>query len=290
MKYSLIFFPLLISAFFIYSFLPVSPVSSPQAITINSGDGLSLISQNLSNAGLIKNRFTFYLYAKISGQASKIHAGQFKLDRHQNLAEILDTITRGGDFEYTITIKPGMRLEEVNQLFPSPLTLDPSLEGYLAPDTYRLPTRFTAKEIAPKISSPVQNDLKTIVLASILEREAKTRADKQMIAGIIQNRLSRKMPLQIDATVQYARDSLATPAKYWLPVTKADLKIKSAFNTYLSPGLPPRPICSPGVDSLFAAKNPTPNDYLFYISGSDGQMHYATTLIEHNQNIARYLK
>ncbi|MFA6519122.1 MAG: endolytic transglycosylase MltG [Candidatus Shapirobacteria bacterium] len=289
MKYSLLLF-LLIPAFLIYSFLPVSPVSSPQSITINPGDGLSLISQTLVNANLIKNRLSFYLYAKISGQASKIHAGQFTLNRHQNLAEIFDTITRGGDFEYTVTIKPGMRLEEINQLFPSQIALNPSLEGYIIPDTYRLSRRFTSEEIATKISSLSQNNSETIILASLLEREAKTRPDKQLVAGILQNRLALKMHLQIDATVQYARDSLTPPVKYWLPATKSDLKVNSPFNTYQNTGLPPRPICNPGVDSLFAAQNPTSSNYLFYISGLDSQMYYATTLDEHNQNIAKYLK
>jgi len=110
------------------------------------------------------------------------------------------------------------------------------------------------------------------------------------VAGIINNRLKIGMALQIDATVQYARDSKTHPAKYWLVLTKNDLTINSPFNTYKNPGLPPSPICSPGLDSLFAAQNPTPSDYLYYIHGTDGTMHYAKTLTEHNLNISKYLK
>jgi UPF0755 protein len=289
MKYSLFLF-LLVPLFLAYSFLPVSSISSPQSITINSGDGLSQISQNLLKAGLIKNRLTFYLYAKISGQASKIQAGQFKLNRRQNLAEILNTITRGGDFEYTITIRPGMRLEEINLLFPTPMVIDPNLEGYLVPDTYRISYHSSPQEIVEKISPQPNENSNLHILASLLEREAKTVVDKQLIAGILQNRLSLNMPLQLDATVQYARDTLTPPAKYWLPVVKSDLKIISPFNTYQNVGLPPRPICNPGAESLFAANNPTKSDYLFYISGQDSQVHYAKTLEEHNQNIQKYLR
>ena len=98
------------------------------------------------------------------------------------------------------------------------------------------------------------------------------------------------MPLQVDAAVQYGRDSIVKPSKYWLPLTKTDLQINSPFNTYQNRGLPPTPICNPGLDSLFAAQNPLPSDNLYYISGSDGLMHFASTLADHNQNIAKYLK
>ena len=115
-------------------------------------------------------------------------------------------------------------------------------------------------------------------------------ADKKIVARIINNRLKIGMPLQLDATVQYARDSQYPPAKYWLSVSKDDLRINSPFNTYAVPGLPPSPICNPGIDSIIAASSPTPNDYLYYISDNSGQMHYANTLDQHNLNVAKYLR
>ena len=100
------------------------------------------------------------------------------------------------------------------------------------------------------------------------------------------------MPLQVDASVQYARDSRSKNlAKYWQPVTRDDLKqIDSDYNTYLYPKLPPGPICNPGYDSIYAVYHPTDSDYLYYITGNDNQMHYAKTLDQHNQNIANYLR
>ncbi|MDD4106526.1 MAG: endolytic transglycosylase MltG, partial [Candidatus Shapirobacteria bacterium] len=128
--------------------------------------------------------------------------------------------------------------------------------------------------------------------ASLLEREGRSLESKQMIAGIIINRLNLGMPLQIDATVLYVRDNQNKLIdKYWqLPITKTDIQLDSPFNTYKNQGLPPRPICSPGYNSLFAAFHPTDSDYIYYITGNDGKMYYAKTLDEHNSNIAKYLK
>ena len=139
-------------------------------------------------------------------------------------------------------------------------------------------------------SSTSLTDTQIIILASILEREARTLETKQHIAGILLNRLSINMALQIDATIQYARDSRIKPKVYWTPVTSADLEIKSPYNTYHNPGLPPGPICNPGYESIYAAFHPINSDYMYYITGHDNQMHYAKTFAEHTANIAKYLK
>jgi UPF0755 protein len=136
------------------------------------------------------------------------------------------------------------------------------------------------------------SDSDAVILASLIEREGRLLKSKQMISGIIFNRLKEGMPLQIDATVQYARDSQnKSVSKYWQPVTSEQIKqTNSSFNTYQNPGLPPRPICNPGYNSLYAAFHPTESDYLYYITSDDGVMYYAKTLSEHNANIANHLK
>jgi len=104
------------------------------------------------------------------------------------------------------------------------------------------------------------------------------------------NRLSINMALQVDATVQYARDSqIPHPKVFWQPITKKDLNIDSPFNTYKYPGLPPQAICNPGYDSLYAVFHPIKSDYLYYLTGKDNKMHYAKTLHQHHANIAKYL-
>lgn len=286
--------------FLIYCYWAYQPVSNNpknSSFVINQGDGLKTISDRLSKNKFTKNKYAFFVYAYLSGKSKDIKAGGFKISPSYNLSQILTTLTTGGSQDFWLKIIPGTRIEEITSKF----TFDTSLEGYLFPDSYLIPNYFTVDDVVSTIKNNFDDKISSlninpatagqvITLASLLEREAKTKADKQMVAGIINNRLKIGMALQIDASVQYARDTKTHPAKYWLQLTKNDLKIISPFNTYLNPGLPPSPICNPGIDSLFAAANPTVSDYLYYIHGSDGTMHYAKTLEQHNQNIAKYLR
>jgi UPF0755 protein len=135
-----------------------------------------------------------------------------------------------------------------------------------------------------------------VILASLLERETLNDSEKPMIAGILANRLRIGMPLQVDATVQYAKATRdcggtgAACAEWWPTVYLEDYKLKSSYNTYQINGLPPSPIASPSLSSIEAAANPETNDYLYYIHDRDGKAHYATTLDEHNTNIQKYLR
>lgn len=288
---------LLFAGFLYWSYLPFDTSTNNRSFVINQGDGLKTISQRLYKNKFTKSPYAFFIYAYISDKSKDIKAGGFQLTSSDNLSQILTKLTTGGSVDFWLKIIPGQRLEEIISKF----TFDPSLEGYLYPDSYLIPNYFTTEQVVSLIKQNFDDKISTlginpttagqiITLASLIEREAKTKSDKQMVSGIINNRLQIGMPLQIDASVQYARDSKNKPAKYWLQLTKNDLKIDSAYNTYLNPGLPPGPVCNPGIDSLFAAQNPTPSDYLYYIHGTDGIMRYAKTLTEHNANVAKYLR
>ncbi len=178
-------------------------------------------------------------------------------------------------------------------LFLSELPEGASLEGFLFPDTYRvwqdqLPESLVRKQLTQfsKVYDEISPELKkqgkglddVIILASIVEREATDLADKKMIAGIYLNRIKRGMLLQSDATVNYV-----TGAGRARP-TLDDLAVDSPFNTYKYKGLPPAPICNPGKDSIMAALDPTPSDYLYYLHDADGKSYYAKTLDEHIKN------
>jgi UPF0755 protein len=135
------------------------------------------------------------------------------------------------------------------------------------------------------------SDNQIVILASLLEREGKSLESKQIIAGILLNRTEVGMPLQLCASVQYARDSKASTKDYWTPLISEQIDATvSPFNTYQNKGFPPRPISNPGYNSLYAAFHPKENDYIFYITGNDGEFYYAKTLEQHNQNIAKYLQ
>ena len=133
-----------------------------------------------------------------------------------------------------------------------------------------------------------KNDI--VIIASLIEREARFSEDRPLISSVLHNRLSIGMKLDIDATVQYALGYHEDKKNWWKKgLTLKDLEINSPFNTYTNPGLPPKPIANPGLASLQAALDPANTEYLYYISDKTGHNHYAKTLLEHNANIKRYL-
>ena len=128
-----------------------------------------------------------------------------------------------------------------------------------------------------------------IILASILEREAGDKSQMRQVAGVLENRLSIKMPLQVDATLQYIKGYSQVEKNWWATPLAADKNLKSAYNTYLNPGLPPGPIANPGVAAIEAALDPAKSDYLFYLH-DQGVIYLAKTLSEHNANVNKYLR
>ena len=130
------------------------------------------------------------------------------------------------------------------------------------------------------------NKKEVLTLASLIEREAKHNEDRAIVAGILIKRGENDWPLQIDATVQYV---LGRERNWWPQVTKRDLNTNSPYNTYKNKGLPPGPICNPGLASIKAVLYPKKTDFWFYLSDKTGKMHYARTNGEHNANIRKYL-
>lgn len=190
-------------------------------------------------------------------------------------------------------------------------------EGFLFPDTYLIPketdsqaiidlmiNNFNRKmEILINLEKAKKGEItinnlslnELITLASLIEREAKDDADRSLVASVIYNRLKAGMKLDIDATIQYAVAETECQVSdiscdWWLKTLSAeDLKTDSFYNTYIYSGLPPKPICNPGLASIKAALKPTTTDFLYYVSDHSGQIHYAKSLEEQNENISKYL-
>jgi len=175
-----------------------------------------------------------------------------------------------------------------------------TLEGFLFPDTYLVPTasKTKAKDLITlqlKQFDAIWTDtrqgqaklhklttLQVVTLASMIEREARFDEDRAKVSSVIYNRLARGMLLQIDATVLYAK------GVWQATVTYQDRNVDSPYNTYLHPGLPPGPIANPGLKAIDAALNPAQTGYLYYLSDPQGHLHYATTLDEFNRLLRQY--
>ena len=285
-----------------------------QTFVIPKGQALQVIGQRLREEKLIRSPLLFRLWVKRQGLEQKIPAGSFKISPNLSLNEVIQLLVAGTD-DVWVTLLEGWRKEEVaaslaKQLknFDSQefLTLASESEGYLFPDTYLFPQEATAKLVYDtllstferKISSQLRDEIESqgktlaevIILASIIEREAQQPADMKLVAGVLQNRLNFGMPLQVDATLQYAKGYNQVHQSWWVEPRAADKQLNSLFNTYKYPGLPPGPICNPGLNAITAAIYPTQSDYLYYISDRSGKMHYAVDLEEHNANVQKYLR
>lgn len=289
----------LILALYAYNLRPANPSQTKkQEFVVSQGEGVATIASRLLQNHLIKSDYVFLIHSRLLSLSSKLQAGTFRLSPSMGSTEIIKRLTSKGSTDLWVKIPEGSRNEELDLPYSKDELLIKRKTGSLFPDSYLVPDYFNLDEFLAQVDRNYKQKTKDlnltpsdIILASLLEREGGRLEDKKIIAGILQNRLQAGMPLQIDATVQYVRDSqLPRPKSFWQPISKSELKLSSPYNTYLNPGLPPSPICNPSLNSLVAVKNPTQTNYYYYIHESDGTPHYAITLTEHNENIVKYLK
>ena len=287
------------SIWFYQKATPVSSNNEFKDFLIVKGSGASLVGNNLYKEGLIKSPLAFKIYIQITNKSGKIQAGEYRLTPSFSLFQLVEELGKGPS-EIWVTIPEGLRREEIALRFKDSLGRDELFvkeflsssednEGYLFPDTYLFPKTVSAPNVVKKMVSTFESktsdlDLtrNQIILASLIERETRTNAERPVVAGILNNRLDIGMALQVDATLQYAKGD-------WGQILVSDKGIDSPFNTYKYPGLPPAPIANPGLSSLKAAVNPEESDYFYYLHDSKGQIYYAKTLSEHNENIRKYL-
>lgn len=281
---------------------------SRQVFVIRKGEGVREIGNKLKKENLIRDPVIFFLLVKKMNLDGRIQAGDFYLSPSMELEEIIKNLTHG-TLDIWVTIPEGKRAEEVAAIIseiipnsqPNWKVVFKRKEGYLFPDTYLIPKTATADSIVTIMTknfeakfAGVQNNTnlnkdQIIILASLIEREAKFAADRYMVSSVLMNRLRISMPLQIDATVQYALGYQKYEKTWWKEaLTKQDLRIDSPYNTYLNVGLPPGPISNPGFEALNAAANPKKTNFLYYISDNKGYLHFAEDLEGHNANIRKF--
>lgn len=289
----------------------VSSDQSTQIFVIAKGESFSKIVEQLKTKKLIKSDWAFIILAKQLDLNLKIQAGTFRLSPSFSASDILNILT-SQPLDNWVTILEGWRIEEVAEKLNEELKIDKgeflkaAKEGYMFPDTYLFPKDYSVSQIAKKLtdtfdlkySAGLRTKIKAlglteeqgVILSSIVEREARSDSARQMVASILLKRFKIGMGLNADATVQYALGFQKDEKSWWKRnLTEDDFKIDSLYNTYTHAGLPPTPICNPGLSSLQAVANAdleTP--YLYYYHDSKGVSHYAKTLEEHNQNVANY--
>lgn len=267
--------------------------------TVANGENAKSIAKNLKAGGLIKNEILFSLKLKTTNSATKLRSGTFNLNTGMSLATIITKLTTEGNGDsFTLVVPEGYSAEQIAQKLETDGIMNANefltamsdeygydfikkipdrkfkykLQGFLFPQTYEFFKTATAHEIIntmlgefekqySKIGDVKNIDFDTIILASLVEREAKLDTERGKIAGVIKNRLNENMPLQIDATVVYAiTDGLYNANKVYYK----DLENPSPYNTYKYKGLPVGAICNPGIKSIKAALMPDIHKYKFY--------------------------
>lgn len=261
-------------------------------------------------------RYLAYAYEN----SDKIKPGVYKFDTGDNLNDVYDRLISGSkDFKITIpegktaieigkivgdqyqSFSPQRFMELVNDpAFIKELGVEaPSLEGYLYPSTYYYGPGMKEEELVKLMVSTFQDKVKNllddkattdsmslhdhVIMASLIEREARLDGDRPLIASVIVNRMQKGMPLQIDATVNYALNN-------WRRLNNSDYQVQHPYNTYKIKGLPPGPITSPRIESLAATYNIPHTNYFYYVHRGDGHHAFAETYAQHQANVGRYIR
>jgi UPF0755 protein len=310
---------------------PAGSDDTPVTFIVEQGETATTISNRLEQQGLISDAELFRRYAQHHGLDAGIEAGEFSLRQTMTIPEIAQTLQKGQRPEQVVTIQEGLRLAQVAATVASQtniseeaflqltttgwttyanaglsydfLTTIPTtatLEGFLFPETYRLPEEATAEDLLDRMLSTfdarVTMDMQAaaaergmnlydlVTLASIVEREAVLDQERPIIASVYHNRLESDWTLDACPTVQYA---LGSPDNWWPPFTLEATDVSSPYNTYRNLNLPPGPICSPGVASIRATAYPDQTDYFFFLANcheNDGSHLFSRTQEEHNRN------
>lgn len=303
-------------------FLTPKQSASPIEIVIAQGSGVSTIAKQLKESNLIKHPTFFKWFVMWSRTENKLQAGTFSFLPNTSIATIVLVLSNPTSAEVKITIPEGFTKEQIKEkLIATFADFDQvewdkqtkNLEGYLFPDTYQFSKDASVKEIVEKMRSTLDRRLAennipnlencdkydpsmgfvsptrcslqdTLIFASILEKEVQTPEDMRRVAGLLINRLQIGMPLQVDSTLTYINQKTSAT------LTTADLKMDSLYNTYTNRGLPPGPICNPGMNAILAALHPTESDDLYFLTTRDGKAVYAKTHAEHVANKQKYLR
>ncbi len=316
--------PLIGFLYFAYLLTPAAAAPGSYALTIADGSSFEEIAAAIAGAGFARSPGVFKAYSFLSGSAHQLKPGRYTFDAAMSLPEVVRRLVVGPQ-DVEVLITEGRTVSEIDAIladkgliaagelvgFPLGSVRDDyaflgnakTLEGFLFPDTYRFMPGSSVRAIVRKLldafsdkALPILAGLDgkrsdwyaTLITASLLEREVPFASDRRLVAGILAKRLAIGMPLQVDATVAYT--VCGGRFEGCPPLTKNDLRVSSAYNTYRVKGLPPAPIANPGIGAIIASLQPTGSPYLYYLSDrATEKTVFAKTLDEHNKNRARYL-
>lgn len=290
-------------------FAPPDDFPLDDLVTVPKGAALDEVATLLRDARVVKNATALRLVVTMLGRDTSVKAGDYLFKEPRNVISVARAVSTGAyGLEPTrIRIPEGATSKEMAKIFARQLkrvneesfaAKAQPYEGFLFPDTYFFLPNATEEtiietmrqnfeehmeQIAGEVASFGKPLKDVVIMASLLEREARIMRDRQMIAGVLWNRLQKDMLLQVDAAFLY------TIGRSTFQLTMADLKSDSPYNTYRYKGLPPGAIGSPSMSSLLAAVTPVKHNYIYYLADNTGVTHYSVTYEEHLRKKRLYL-
>jgi len=308
----IIFLIILLGIFFIWQgiYLPKDlAFAENKLFSIEKGQNLFQIAENLEKEDLIKDKFWFDFYVLITGNQRKLQSGHYLFNPSMSIAEIAKKIISGEVAKIEVTIPEGFTIKQIEERLNLKLP-ETDLEGFLFPDTYQFLYGASAEEVIrkmldnfdKKLTSDLREEIaaqgKTIfeivTMASLLEKEVKTKEEKEIVSGIFWRRIQEGRPLDSCATIAYILGGQTAPINWTFEEMRKEIakgkEIDSPYNTYKYVGLPLGPICNPGLESIKAAIYPKNSEYWYYFSTPEGETIFSKTLEEHNIAQAKYLK
>lgn len=288
-----------------------------QLVVLHDEKTESEMLDELKERGYISNSVSYFLAKMALKLGLDVESGGFLLRDDMGPLALLAALA-SPEYKYVAVVE-GMRKEEMAEVFASKLNWDEKEkeefatpinicifsggEGYLFPGKYLVHKDFNPDDVKKLMedklnevvgdlggdeSPKVLNMNQILIIASLIQREAAGKHDMKLISGVIWNRIFNGMPLQIDATLQYAKGSEENG--WWPPVDAEDKYIESPYNTYQIEGLPPGPIANPGLAAIDAALNPADTKCLFYLHDRNRVIHCASNYETHKKNVRYYLK
>ena len=320
MKFFGVFFLLILIAAAALGYVFYFPFGSHSEtfVDIPPGTSSTAIAAQLAHAGIIRSQYSFDLLR--AAKSGTLKAGEYRFDHPAPLSEVYARLLKGDVYTVTVSIPEGFNIFDIAQAVQSAglgsrdtflaaerqhteliSTYSPhatSLEGYLFPDTYHFSRHATPEQMlsamvrrfrvqASALGLDPARAANTITLASIIEKEVRDPSERPLVAGVFVNRLAQNIPLATDPTVIYAA---LLDNRYRGTIYASDLLSGSPYNTYRHLGLPPGPICNPGVAALRAAISPAKTDFLYFVSDANGHSRFSATLKEHTANVLEYRK
>ncbi len=308
----------LLAAYFLFDTYPTGSWEG-KLVLVPKGSRLPGVIEILRKEGVLPHPMAFRALVLLTDTGRQIRYGEYVFPTPPSAFDAWRRLTRGDVVKYEVTVPPGTNLFDIAKLLEgeklvtaevfldaatSPAVLrrlgipGESAEGYLFPDKYNFGKPVTPEEILETMVRQFRRKVppdaekrageqglslhQVVTIASIIEKETGVEEEKPIVSAVIRKRLALGMPLQMDPTVIYG------VKRFDGTVTRKDLRTAGPYNTYLNHGLPPGPICNPGLASLAAALNPSKTDYLYFVSKNDGSHTFSRTLPEHNRAVEQF--